>query len=460
MKKENINSKIYFILFITFLFIMVLCTLYELNLFELIKQYYSNNIKEEPLCLFLKEKISENNYGFDYIIIWGTNIFQCVIPFFGIISIYLFHDTLKNFDLKKTFTIAFKLSIVVFCAYLMYYLSIMYLFDGITNSNISGELFIDIFGKNFYYNNIYFYYMLEGLIRFLFVPFIYIAFGIILNQIISKKIICSYLLIIYYYGNSLLALTIKEFVGNIAIYFNPSTIAYSNIYENINTIFLLFTNLFPLFFSLFLYFFKNKKVSAIVNVFNNKSVYILLNFLILSLLCILLSLINENPYDTIVTLYNNIGFFLIYLYFSYLLNDDIDFNLKTTTFLKKIIVINFLFCTLLFMIYYTIMKFIYQSFDVKCLVYLSCNLFLILMIIYFIQYSISENNIKKYWFLTCLFSFIYMIKYIYMNDFLFINLFKYYFISNDVFHFHLIHYIIWILIPIFVILGKTMKKDS
>lgn len=459
MKKENIDNKIYFILFIIFLFIMFLCTLYELNLFELIKQYYFNNIKTKPLLLFLKEKISENNYGFDYIIIWGTNIFQCIIPFFGIISIYLLQDALKNFNLKKVFLSAFKISMTVFCAYLIYYLSMIYLFNGTTNSNISGELFLDIFGKNFYYSNVYFYYILDGLIKFLFIPFIYIVFGIILNQIISKKVICSYLLIIYYYGISLFALMLKEFIGNIAIYFNPSTIAYINIYTNINTVFLLFTNLFPIFISLFLYFLKIKKCYTIIDLFNKNFVYISINFLTLSLLCILLSLINKNYYDTILTLYNNIGFFLIYFYFSYLLNDNVCFNMKISSFLKKIIVINLIFCFFLFLIYYIIMKIIYLSIDVKYLAYLSCNLFLILIIIYFIQYSIYKNDVRKYWMLMCLFGFIYMIRYIYMNDFLFINLFKYYFVDYNSFHFHLVHYIMWLLIPIFVIL-KRKKENS
>ena len=133
--------------------------------------------------------------------------------------------------------------------------------------------------------------------------------------------------------------------------------------------------------------------------------------------------------------------------------------MKISSFLKKIIVINLIFCFFLFLIYYVIMKIIYLSFDVKYLAYLSCNLFLILMIIYFIQYSIYKNNVKKYWTLMCLFGFIYMIRYIYMNDFLFINLFKYYFIDYNSFHFHLVHYIMWLLIPIFVIL-KRKKKNS
>ena len=119
MKKEKRNNKIYFILFIVCLFIMILCTLYELNLFDLIRQYYSNNIKTSSLMFYLKEKIFETAYGFDYIIIWGTNIFQCIIPFFGIIAIYVFQETSKNF------TMALKISLSIFRAYVIYYLLII-----------------------------------------------------------------------------------------------------------------------------------------------------------------------------------------------------------------------------------------------------------------------------------------------------------------------------------------------
>ena len=102
----------------------------------------------------------------------------------------------------------------------------------------------------------------------------------------------------------------------------------------------MFANLFPILLALFLYYFKNKKGYEITNCFKNKFIYILVNALILGLSSILLAHINKNAESTIVTLYNNIGFFLIYLYFSHSLCFDIYNNSKTIPCLKKIIIIN------------------------------------------------------------------------------------------------------------------------
>ena len=257
--------KLYITILFSCLLIMILFTINETNIIYILKNFLSNVEYRENFALAestIKENLnvfeviqlvfSEYKWTYDYMTIWGTNIFQVLIPclsaitgllFFNkmhtIYKIALYRSQEKNtfkFFTKEAKKDSRKMAFSIFLSYLTFSFICLFISKGARNLSISRELFLDLLGDRFYYNHTYIYYLLEGFIRFYIVPFIYSMFSCALSLMYNNKKQVFFAPIVYYFGLTLFSLALQYIIGNFAIYINPTTIMVSGSYENINTI--------------------------------------------------------------------------------------------------------------------------------------------------------------------------------------------------------------------------------
>ena len=274
MKKFKNIPKRYFILSLICFLVMTICILYETNIFFIVKNFIFNSEYRENFTLaesniktninifqVIHQVISNYDWKFDYSIIFGTNFFQLILPCIVSISGLVFYNkyhNIYNFSIhrnqnykkyikKEIRNESIKTSLSVFSAFLFFYILIIVITKGeLSTYGMGRSLFLDVFGTSFYYANPYFYYLLDGLVRFFLIPFIYTYFSCSVSIIAKSKKQVFFISNIYYYGLSVIGFGLYYIFGEIAIYINPSVIMASGSYSNVNTILLLFVSLIPL----------------------------------------------------------------------------------------------------------------------------------------------------------------------------------------------------------------------
>lgn len=285
--KEN---KKYIYVFIICIIIMTYGALTDINLIEIIKRalfepgyiefYFANTDTPVPpgtAHTFINLIINAIKYtplAFDSLIVFGTRVFQLILPLFAAISgieFYKYFNTIykfkinsernyRKFILKKITINAAKIAFSMFIAYSLYLLVIYFISDFSFNSKATRDFLLDIIGTEFYVEHIVLYYFLEGTIRFLFMPFIYSCFtqvSVLYFQNVRHVIATP---IIYYYLLATIGYGLNMFDHPIAIYINPSVIMASGTYANINSILLMLFNLLPLMLSIILIYWRTKNV--------------------------------------------------------------------------------------------------------------------------------------------------------------------------------------------------------
>ena len=257
---------------------MILFAINETNIFYILKQFIFNseyrnnftlaesNIKENiSIIEVVKRTFLEFDWAYDYMLIWGTNIFQVLIPCLSAISGLLFFNKLETiykisfhrskeknifkFLSKEASNDSLKLASSIFIAFFIFSIICLIISNCITNVNEPRELFLDILGDNFYFNHTYLYYLLEGFVKFFVIPYIYSMLSCSLSLISKNKKQAFFSTLIYYFGLTMFSLALQLIIGNIAIYINPTTIMVSGSYEYINTIVLLLFTTVPLIIS-------------------------------------------------------------------------------------------------------------------------------------------------------------------------------------------------------------------
>jgi len=219
------------------------------NLFQLIKYIFTGQI-----------------WLFDYILIFGTGLFQVILP--GIVSIAGLNFYGKLHTINKTTAYrkknyanyiandilleSLKISISVFSAYIAYYLFALYLSGGQLSDYAGRELFLDILGDDFYTKYPYFYYLLDGFVRFFMIPFIYSLYACAISLFANGKKQVFLASNAYYYGLTVVAFGLYMLIGNNAIYLNPTVIMASGAYLDINTILLMSLHMIPIIISYFM----------------------------------------------------------------------------------------------------------------------------------------------------------------------------------------------------------------
>lgn len=131
-------------------------------------------------------------FHFDYNIIFGTRLFQIIMPLICVVQGVFFYNRFNTIDKSKIYRYkkinlyisssilkeAFFMAFSIFVSYICFYLVCLLLANKPPMDEVSRELFADILGKSFYKNHLYLYYFLEGMVRFFVIPFILSLFSL------------------------------------------------------------------------------------------------------------------------------------------------------------------------------------------------------------------------------------------------------------------------------------------
>lgn len=277
MKKFIKKNKVYIFVSIICLLIMLFFALNETNVFHIIKEYIFNpdyrdnyslaesNVKiNMSLMQVIKSVLTNYKWEYDYMLIWGTNVFQTLLPFLIAISginFYKKYQTIwksslyrnnnhAKFLFKEIFKESLKLSLSILCSYFIFYILCIFISKGMTNPSITRTLFIDIIGEKFYYNYTYLYYLLDGVTKFFITPMIYSFFVCSISlKFKNLKQVCL-IPVILYFGLSLFSTILYYIIGDYAIYFSPATIIVSGAYDTVNTLLIFMFDFILIFISI------------------------------------------------------------------------------------------------------------------------------------------------------------------------------------------------------------------
>ena len=262
LKYKQKENRIFLFLFIITLVVMLLGYLQNKGIFSTItqcltvpgyKENYFLNIESvlgladvKPTYFnIIYHVLTFNPIQFDSTIIFSTVWFQIFIVLYGYIAgliLYRYWTTISSMELyrikskkkylfSKSLSISNKTSLSVFLAYLVF-LTFVYLIcdkDGVTGAP-GRSLFSDIIGNHLYQEYTYFYFILEGAVRFYLVPFVYSMFSclaVLWNQ--TVKGIIGYPLG-YFYGFALVGACLymiapeSNMIQMLANYVNPTMI--------------------------------------------------------------------------------------------------------------------------------------------------------------------------------------------------------------------------------------------
>jgi len=204
--------------------------------------------------------IKDSYWSFDEAIVDGTFLFQLIIPFLGVIGGIMFyrkHTSIATYefyrvnDYRKTILheillVSAKIACSIFIGYVAYLTFVNFLIG--KNPHISGErdFLVDIFGKSFYSNSIYIYFLIEGWFQFFLVPFVYAVLSSSICLIAKSEKQVIFYPCLYYFGLSALGFGLTYIIGINAFYFNPTIIMASGDYIDINSLLLIFIACIPL----------------------------------------------------------------------------------------------------------------------------------------------------------------------------------------------------------------------
>ena len=195
-------------------------------------------------------QLIKNNLGaFDYVIIYGTRLYQVYVAILSASGSLFFVDYLKTsstiemyrvenkrkFIINKVLFFAAKLGTSIFVSFLLFYI-LEFLISSTPEwyTPLERELFVDWFGEEIYLNHMYFYYLIDGFIRFFFVPFVLCLFGNCI-AILTKRNFDTFVSVnFFYFGFAVLSFPLLRFSWG--IYVSPATILCSGAYVDCSTI--------------------------------------------------------------------------------------------------------------------------------------------------------------------------------------------------------------------------------
>lgn len=263
--RDFMKKNTYIYLFFSILGILFLSLLFETGIFYAAYRYvFGENYRKEimniypnshlkNLFLLMRDWWINFEWKFDYIMIWSTNIFQLILPIFSVGGSILYFVKKREENMKSIFSFSLKVSLPIFFAYFVFSNFIFFITNGNCTNYITRTLFLDLFGQEFYRYHIYLYYLMNGGICFLFIPFIYIVSGIFISSLFKNKIQVYYYFIILYLFLTINAGTLIDLFGDQFLYLDPSSILLAGSYESVSTPLLLCLNLIILNSSIYFY---------------------------------------------------------------------------------------------------------------------------------------------------------------------------------------------------------------
>ena len=266
---------------------MFLTLLYQTHIFDIVKQFifdsdYKDNFvinSDVPINFdlnvfnIIKFVLGNYKWTYDYMLIWGTNIFQLAIPIFASICALIFYNrnqtinnfiinkkkTYKSFIVKESLIISLKMAISVFLSFVIFYIFCIVFSKGTTSSGVEREFLLDIIGNDFYYKHTQIYYLLDGIIRMFFIPLIYSMFACSISLFLKSIKHVFLFPIIYYFGLTLFSFIIS-YVIDFGIYISPLIVMVPGDYTNVNSLCVMIMPMFAILVSISAIFWRDKYV--------------------------------------------------------------------------------------------------------------------------------------------------------------------------------------------------------
>ncbi|MFC6464384.1 hypothetical protein ACFP65_05085 [Marinilactibacillus sp. GCM10026970] len=258
--------KVFFAIAIAVYIVMIISVLSDNFIFTF--QYITNEAYRDSLINsyngsldFFIKSISETEWTFDYSIVFGTFLFQFLIPFIGAFTAIDFlkrHKTVNMFIYnrkgiykpilwKEAIITSLIYSMAFLISFMIFWLSCILLIGSNFDEGITRPLFADWFGESFYSDHVYTYTFIEGFIKFFYMPFVYNIFGIglsLLGEKNSKYYTAGPLL--YYFGLTVVGSTAISLNLEIGYYLNPTVLMSLGDFYTINSFLILLINSLPL----------------------------------------------------------------------------------------------------------------------------------------------------------------------------------------------------------------------
>lgn len=120
------------------------------------------------------------------------------------------------------------------------------------NVEVNGyrEMFRDILGNGLYRDHRYLFYFMEGIPKYIVVPFVYGLFSLGISLWTNKKFMVIFIPTLYYLGFSALMMLLP--IGNLKYYLAPSFIMAASSFNDLNTLMLPLALIIPFIISMIL----------------------------------------------------------------------------------------------------------------------------------------------------------------------------------------------------------------
>lgn len=209
--------------------------------------------------------------------VWALELFQILLPIISGVSAFVVYNKRKTIEsfilvrkknyrryvLKNVFLNSLYCAISFFVGFLIIWVANHFLYThGIDPEHPGRSMLADIVGKDLLMTNTFLYFLLEGSVRFFFMPFVYSFFASSCAYAVSKEWKAYLIPNLYYFLLSLVGFIVllgnSEFSKK-AIYWIPTVIMASGDYE-FATIPMILTNSLPIFIGLGIILFTTRKI--------------------------------------------------------------------------------------------------------------------------------------------------------------------------------------------------------
>lgn len=187
---------------------------------------------------FFLTTVTKSAWTFDYAVIFGSFLFQFLIPFVSVVTTIIFMRRFLTVDvfiysknkrftrslLKSVFAYVLFFAMASFLSFLIYLVICNGLFGGKYTEGVTRPLFSDWFGKGFYQSSRLRYFFMEGFIRFFYIPVVYSLFGIGVALSFPDDKIAVVAPALYFFGMTILGEALSKKYPDLSLYVTPSII--------------------------------------------------------------------------------------------------------------------------------------------------------------------------------------------------------------------------------------------
>ena len=215
-----------------------------------------------------KWEYMNSEFNYDYMMIWGALPMQFLLPIFSSLPVLRFIDEKRGFfdQLAIRYKSSFKFYIktilkyaliaaaTCFAGYMIYYVVgvVFFRISSELNVEVNGyrEMFRDIVGNGLYRDHRYLFYFMEGIPKYILVPFVYGLFSLGISLWTNKKFMVIFIPTLYYLGFSALMMLLPDY--DLRYYFAPSFIMAASSFNDLNTLMLPLALIIPFIISMIL----------------------------------------------------------------------------------------------------------------------------------------------------------------------------------------------------------------